>query len=280
MYMSRALVFSIEEFSTFDGPGIRTTVFLKGCPLKCSWCHNPEGQGFENEILKAQNGCEGCGECVKAGDGALNERSIAACPNRLLRWCGTEYTPESLFKKLSKNFDILKMAGGGVTFSGGEPLAHPTFLKECLARFEGHIHRAVQTCGYGDRVAFREVLQLADYFLFDLKLADNAAHERYTGVGNRLIHENFEALLQSGKPFTVRTPLIPGVTDTPENLTGIARFLKARGVSSIELLPYNKAAGGKYAAVGRTYAPDFDEQAESAPRLEIFESHHINATVL
>ena len=131
--MDGAYVFSIEEFSVYDGPGIRTSVFLKGCPLKCSWCHNPEGQSFSNEILKAQSGCIGCGACLRAGQEetgspCVSDASIGACPNRLLRYCAEYYTPESLVKRLEGYFDIVNLSGGGITFSGGEPLAQPHFL--------------------------------------------------------------------------------------------------------------------------------------------------------
>lgn len=273
--MSKALIFSIEEFSTFDGPGIRATVFLKGCPLRCSWCHNPEGQRFEEEIIKAQNGCIGCGACTKAGG-----IDIRACPNRLLRTCGTEYTPEALIQKLEGYFDILKLSGGGITFSGGEPLAHPAFLKECLALLQNSIHTAVQTSGYCEPTLFKEVLGLTDHVLLDIKLTDPAQHLRYTGVGNEWILQNFQLLVQSGRSFTLRTPLIPGVTDTPENLTAIALLLKQHGVRYIELLPYHRAAGGKYAAVGRRYTPDFDENIPIDPHPEIFRQHGIRAKIL
>lgn len=280
MIMGEALIFSVEEFSAFDGPGIRTTVFLKGCPLRCGWCHNPEGQSYGRQIMKAQSGCTGCGRCVAAGGGVLNEKSIAACPNRLLRCSGTRYTPEGLTQTLEGNFDILKMSGGGVTFSGGEPLSHPDFLLECLALLKGQIHTAVQTSGYCHGDVFQKVLEKTDCFLFDIKLIDTSAHRRHTGVGNEKIIRNFQTLRKSGKPFTVRTPLIPGVTDTPENLSGIAELLNSQDVKYIELLPYNKAAGGKYAALGRTYTPGFDERVPADPHLEIFERRGIQAAVL
>ena len=277
--MNETLVFAIEEFSTFDGPGIRTSVFLKGCPLRCDWCHNPEGQHFENEILKAQSGCIGCLACLRAGEGKLDARSISVCPNRLLREAGMPYTPTALCEKLAGNFDILRLSGGGVTFSGGEPLAHPEFLEECLRLLDGQIHTAIQTSGYAASV-FDRILPLADYFLFDIKLMNAEAHRFYTGVDNTSILHNFRALAASGKPFTVRTPLIPGVTDTEENLSAIAALLQENGVKQIELLPYNRAAGGKYAAIGRKYSPRFDESIPVTPHLEIFERRGIRAALL
>ncbi len=278
--MCKDLIFSIEEFSTFDGPGIRTTVFLKGCPLKCSWCHNPEGQNFKNEIIKAQNGCIGCGECIKAGGGVLNGTSVIACPNRLLRLAGEVFTPSSLVAKLESNFDVLKMTGGGITFSGGEPLSHPDFLEACLCLLKGRIHTAIQTSGFCDPEIFKRILRLTDYFLFDIKLIDTESHISYTGVSNEKILFNFNILCDSGIPFVVRTPLIPGVTDTPENLHSIAHLLQEKGVKRIELLPYNQAAGAKYAAIGRVYTPDFDECVPVCTHIEIFEHYGIEAISL
>lgn len=278
--MNDALVFSIEEFSTFDGPGIRTTVFLKGCPLRCSWCHNPEGQSFENQILKAHRGCAGCGACIKAGSGHLTAESIPVCPNGLLRWAARAYTPETLVQQLNPSFGMLLLSGGGITFSGGEPLSHPEFLEKTLCLLQGKIHTAVQTCGYCDEAAFGRILALADYFLFDIKLMDESAHKRHTGVSNQKILRNFRSLCKSDKPFTVRTPLIPGVTDTPENLDAIAALLADNGIKAIELLPYNTAAGSKYKSVGRAYAPMFDESMPVNPHLDIFTRWGIEAKVL
>jgi len=283
--MDGAYVFSIEEFSVYDGPGIRTSVFLKGCPLKCSWCHNPEGQSFSNEILKAQSGCIGCGACLRAGQEetgspCVSDASIGACPNRLLRYCAEFYTPESLVKRLEGYFDIVNLSGGGITFSGGEPLAQPHFVESCLKLLQGRVHTAIQTSGYCEKAVFDRVLALADYFLFDIKLADEQDHIRYTGVSNRKILRNFAALCQSGKAFTVRTPLIPGVTDTPENLSGIADILTANGIRRIELLPYNKAAGGKYASIGREFTPDYDENTPVNADISIFTTRGIEAVIL
>lgn len=283
--MSKALIFSIEEFSTFDGPGIRTTVFLKGCPLRCEWCHNPEGQSFVNQIVKAQSGCEGCGACIRAGMEAcgeprITEESIPVCPNRLLRHSAEEYTPESLVNKLEKNIRLLNAAGGGVTFSGGEPLSHSQFLMECLIMLRGKTNRAIQTSGFCEPEVFSKVLEETDYVLYDLKLMDAQLHKRYTGVTNENILHNFHTLKESGKPFVVRTPLIPGVTDTEENLTAIAEFLQKEHVNSIDLLAYNKMAGGKYASIGSVYSPSFDESVPCQPHVEIFEKYHIKVNQL
>lgn len=283
--MVDALIFSIEEFSTFDGPGIRSTVFLKGCPLRCEWCHNPEGQSFENEILKSQFGCIGCGECLKYAQNVnsgvkYSEKSILSCPNRLLRPAGKLYTPSALVDELRKNINILNKSGGGVTFSGGEPLSHPKFLIETLKMLENMTHRAIQTCGFCSNYVFKEVLQNVDYVLYDIKLFNEEQHIKYTGVSNKLILQNLEALVQSGKGFVIRTPLIPTVTDTVQNLNEIALLLDGFGVREIDLLPYNKVAGGKYATVGREYKPSFDETKPPQPRTELFEQHNIKVNIL
>lgn len=283
--MSRALVFSMEEFSVFDGPGIRTSVFLMGCPLRCEWCHNPEGQGFKNFILRSPNGCVNCGNCLKfaiGGDGAVvfTEDSIRNCPNALLRYCAKEYTAEELCKKLEKNLAILNSAGGGVTFSGGEPTASPDFLLECLSLLNGKTNRAVQTCGYCSPSLFEKVLDSSDYMLFDVKLVDEALHKRYTGVSNDLILQNFRALASSGKDFVIRTPLIPTVTDTEENLEAIAGLLERNGIGYIELLPYNKMSGSKYRLAGMEYVPSFDESVPVSIRTELFAKHGIQAKII
>ena len=283
--LNKALVFSIEEFSTFDGPGIRTTVFLKGCPLRCEWCHNPEGQTLDNEIVKAQSGCVFCGCCIQAGLAAsgkekLTKESITVCPNRLLRFAAKEFTAEELVQKLSKNFRILNASGGGVTFSGGEPLSSGAFLLEILPLLKGKTNRALQTSGYCEPELFEQVLSETDYVLYDLKLMDPQMHLRYTGVSNEKILHNFTTLVKSGKPFVVRTPLIPGVTDTQENLRAIAAFLQKQGVGAIDLLPYNKMAGGKYVSIGREFKPSFDESISSQPRRELFEELGIRVNIL
>lgn len=280
--MNKALVFAIEEFSVFDGPGIRTSVFIKGCPLRCEWCHNPEGQSFANEILRSPNGCIECGACeanaaFQNGKLYFTEASINACPRGLLRYCATEYTPQLLCEKLQKNFSILNASGGGVTFSGGEPTTHPEFLLECLTLLAGKVHRAVQTCGFCTPEIFEDVLANCDYMLFDVKLADDALHQKYTGVSNARILENLCTLAKSGKEFVIRIPLIPTVNDTEDNIRQTAELLRDNGISYVELLPYNKMAGAKYKLAGMEYNPSFDERVPVQLRTEIFAAYGITA---
>ena len=283
--MDTGFVFSIEEFSVFDGPGIRTSVFLKGCPIRCEWCHNPEGQSFENTVLRSPNGCVGCGACEKYASSVgekkiYTEESIKNCPQNLLRYSAVEYTPEALYERLRKNFPILNASGGGVTFSGGEPTANHTFLIRVLRLLDGKVHRAVQTSGYCPPSVFLSILRECEYMLFDIKLVDSDLHKKYTGVSNDRIIENFKALVKSKKPFVIRTPLIPGVTDTEKNIREIAVLLSENGVQYIELLPYNRMAGAKYSLIGKAYTPSFDGSVEVETHMDIFDLYNIKAKII
>lgn len=270
-------IFSIEEFSTFDGPGARCTVFMKGCPLRCQWCHNPEGQRFDPEIIRSPNGCIGCGTCVQTG---MCEASIPLCPQHLLRLCGEELTPEALVHRLEPKLQMLSLIGGGITFSGGEPLSQGPFVLECLKLLMGKTHRAIQTSGFCPERLFCSALKNCEYMLFDLKLMNTDLHKHYTGIGNETILANYRTLAASGLEFTTRIPLIPGVNDTTENITATAKFMQSLNVKQIELLPYNKAAGAKYRSVNRTYTVDFDEHDDPIIRFEIFQNHNIEVNVL
>ena len=277
-------VFSIEEFAVFDGPGIRTSVFLKGCPLDCSWCHNPEGKSAKPEIVKSPNGCVECGCCEhyavnENGKTVYTEESIKNCPMSLLRISGDVYTADELCSKLLKNERILKN-GGGITFSGGEPLMQYEFVISCIEILKGRLHTAVQTSGYCKPEIFEKVLSKADYFLYDLKLADDDKHKRYTGVSNKWIHQNYASLAKSGVDFVTRIPLIPGVVDTEENITGLCEIMKQNGVNYAELLPYNTMAGSKYKLSGKEFKPDYDHTAKYNPRIEIFDSYNIKTKMM
>ena len=228
----RGMVFDIREFTVHDGPGIRVTVFLKGCPLRCSWCHNPEGLSFEPQVMRGPAGTRTAGFAIEAGDLAARLRSQAR---------------------------LLAEAEGGVTFSGGEPLAQAPFVAATIDLLEG-LHVVLDTSGYAPEDAFRSVAGRADLVYFDLKILDPGLHLRFTGANNGPILRNLDALETIGVPYILRVPLVPGVTDTPENLRGIARRAAGRkGLRRVDLLPYNKAAGGKYAACGLVFNPGFDE---------------------
>ncbi len=269
-------IFSIEEFSTFDGPGIRTSVFLKGCPLKCLWCHNPEGQSFSKEYYRSPNGCLNCDNCLF--EGKLKEESIAACNRNLVRVFGEDYTPEELAEKLLKNQRILNMNGGGITFSGGEPTSQGDFLLECLKLLKNKVHLCLQTCGFTNR--FNDFLPHLDMVLYDLKIIDNDLHKKFCGVDNKIILENHRLLAESKKPFITRMPLITGITDTTDNLTNVALFLNENKVDYIELLPYNKLAGAKYKGLLRQYELVPDEKASCPHPVKIFSDFNITAKII
>lgn len=231
----KGTIFSMEEFAVNDGPGIRTTVFLKGCPLRCAWCHNPEGWSPEPQWLD------------KKGRKEL---------------CGYEISADDLARKVSRDRDLYRDSGGGVTFTGGEPLSQAEFLCEVMALLPD-IHKAVETSGYASPEVFGKVLAIVDLLLFDVKLADADSHRRFTGVDNSVILKNLATLCKSGKPFVARIPLIPGVNDTRENMEATARLLNgAKGLQRVELLRYHKTAGAKYPMAGLQYNPPFDENKE------------------
>ena len=242
-------IFDIKEFSIHDGPGPRVTVFLKGCPLRCRWCHNPEGLQREPQLLWKESLCIGCGRCRIPCDHPDCEGLDCCrhqCTKGALTLSGVKWNAEDLAKKLRSFESMLTSMGGGITLSGGEPLYQPEFAVELLKKLQG-MHRAIQTSGYASEQVFRQVLAHTDYVMMDIKLADPELHRIYTGVDNGPILRNLRILQQSGKPHLLRTPLIPGITDTPENLSAIAGLA---GDSPVELLEYNSFAPVKYAQLG------------------------------
>ena len=247
------LIFDIKEFAVHDGEGIRTTVFFKGCPLRCVWCHNPEGLSPKRELYLKQNGCLSCGLCRKPcnhPECAEIGRCLHICPKNLVSAAGNLWEASDLAEKLLKHKSFFDAMGGGVTLSGGEPLLQADFCVELLSLLKGRVHTALETSGYADAEVFQRVVALCDFVYMDLKLADGGLHKQYTGVSNERILENAAWLKQSGIAHCFRTPLIPGITDTEENLRAIEEIV---GESRWEQLAYNPLAGAKYASVGRTF---------------------------
>ena len=214
------------------------------------------------------------------GEPRLVPESASVCPRKLVRVSGEDMTAEELVSKIEKNIPILNMSGGGVTFSGGEPLMHADFVLRCMELLRGKTSRALQTCGYADTDDFLRVLKECDYVLYDLKQMDDEIHRRYTGVSNERILEHYRLLSRSGVPFTTRIPLIPTVNDTVENIEATARFLSECGVPAVELLPYNKMAGGKYLMLGRSYEPQFDGSIPPDPHKDIFHRYGVEVKIL
>ena len=250
--MLTGVVFDIKEFAVHDGPGIRVTVFLKGCPLRCSWCHNPEGMSPQPQILRSA-----------AGE----------------RVSGQAFTSTELAARLNSQAELLR-GEGGVTFSGGEPLAQAAFVAEVIDQLDD-LHVVLDTSGYAEEPDFFAVASRADLVYFDVKLVDPEQHRRHTGASNERIHRNLRVLSGLGVPFVIRVPLIPGVTDTEANLSGIARLVAGMpGLRRVDLLPYNRAAGAKYAACGLKFQPTYDESRPVNPDTACFASAGIEVSVL
>ena len=246
------IIFDIKEMAVHDGPGIRTTVFLKGCPLRCAWCHNPEGLSFEPQLMYKQLRCIDCQSCQKQCNHPECQafgRCIHSCPENCLEIAGRKATAHELASELKESANILGDSFGGFTFSGGEPLAQHQFLLQLIDELKDY-HLCIETSGYAEGEIFKTIVDKLDFIIFDLKLADSQLHKKYTGVDNCLILQNFEYLKQSGRPYVIRTPLIPNITDTQENLTAIKSII---GNSNWEQLPYNAAAGAKYKMLGLNF---------------------------
>jgi pyruvate formate lyase activating enzyme len=251
--MTAGIVFDIKEFTVHDGPGLRTTVFLKGCPLACQWCHNPEGQSSQPQIMRSP-----------AGE----------------RLAGKTYTADELAALLNRQVPLLAANEGGLTFSGGEPLLQADFVAGVIDLLDD-AHVLLDTSGFGAEDDFRRLLARVDLVYFDLKLIDRDQHRRYTGCDNERILRNLQIMGDAGKPFVVRVPLVPGVTDTAENLAAIARTVAGLpGRQRVDLLPYNKAAGAKYRAAGMDFRPDYDETREVNANRRPFDQAGIEVQVL
>lgn len=270
--MKTGLVFDIKKYSIHDGPGIRTTVFLKGCPLSCWWCHNPESQSSLPAIFYRPERCIGCGICIEScprqaleltRTGVKTDLSkctacgICAdrCPSGARELVGTEMTVEEVVAEIKKDLLFYDQSGGGVTFSGGEPLLQPEFLiallQEC-GKFE--FHRAVDTSGFAPLSVLLEVARYTDLFLYDVKMMDSEKHKKYTGVGNELILSNLRALAESGAAINVRIPIIPGINDDDENIEQTGLFVASLpNVCRVNILPYHSAGRSKYEKWGREY---------------------------
>jgi len=266
----KGIIFDIKKFAVHDGPGIRTTVFLKGCPLHCAWCHNPEGIASGPEIMVFTERCiRGCRDCLavcprgalkRVRDIILLDRGLCdrcgacvdVCPSEALQSVGKTVSVGEVMDEVARDIPFYERSGGGATFSGGEPLTQPAFLRELLlaCRARG-IHTAVDTSGHAPFSVFEKLLPLVDLFLYDLKVIDDERHRRFTGVSNRLILENLEKLSRSAAPLAIRVPLLPGVNDADDELRALAGFCAAlANRHSLHLLPYHRGYVAKRRRLG------------------------------
>ena len=273
--MSVSLLLSLQKFSIHDGPGIRTVVFFKGCPLRCSWCHNPESQQFDAELMFDAERCTSCGRCVDVcpsratvrlpGGGVITDRSLCQACGECTDLClscvreiaGTFFSPADILREIGKDFIFYEQSGGGVTFSGGEALCHTDALESLAAQCHRQgLHVTIDTCGHVPQDAFRRLLPHTDLFLYDLKHMDPDRHLLYTGQDNRLILSNLRFLSDAGATIWLRVPLIAGVNDDDENLSALREFVQPLRISQVQLLPYHHIGSSKLARLGRAASDD------------------------
>jgi pyruvate formate lyase activating enzyme len=238
-------IFDVKEMSLHDGPGIRTSVFFKGCPLRCAWCHNPEGLVKNPQLMYNKVKCRGCGLCQVAcshPECAPHGRCLRSCPENALEIAGRKINAKDLKEELLPTARLLGDTFGGFTFTGGEPLFQPEFLLALMEELRG-FHLCIETSGFAEEGVFSKVIAGLDFVIMDLKLYDGDLHKKYTGQSNGKILKNYEILRKSGKPYIIRTPLIPGITDTEENLSAIEKLIEG---DRWEKIPYNSLWRAKY----------------------------------
>ena len=300
--LMQPLIFDVKRYAINDGPGIRLTIFMKGCPLSCAWCHNPESQSPHPQKMYIADKCIGCQSCVKAcpenaceltPQGIVTDLELCTvcgtcaevCPTKATEISGRVMSKEEIFTKIENERVFFDQSGGGVTFSGGEPLQHADFLIELLDECrERGIHRTVDTAGLAKTETLLEVAKHTDHFLYDLKMMDSTRHKKWIGVPNEKILENLKTLAETGAKINIRIPLIKGVNADGENIRQTAEFIAnlAGEKKVVNLLPYHKIASRKYQKMGEAYDPSGMEtpsEAEQKAIIAEFAAHGVEAII-
>jgi pyruvate formate lyase activating enzyme len=282
--MQNPLIFDVKRYAINDGPGIRVTIFFKGCNLNCTWCHNPESISPVVQKMYSKDKCIGCGTCVEVcptnaitltPNGIVTDLELCrlcgkcaeVCPTKATEMSGHEESVEEIMRVIERERVFFDQSGGGVTFSGGEPLMHSSFLIKLLdACGERGIHRVVDTTGMAKTDTLLEVAKRTELFLYDLKVFDSERHKKWTGKGNEKILENLKILAERGASINIRIPLIKGVNDDSENIEATAKFIASLDgdKKQVNLLPYHNIAQKKYEKLGREWKPD--EMAEPSKK--------------
>ena len=297
----KGLTFDIQRFALNDGPGIRTTVFLKGCYLKCEWCHNPESQSFKPQLSFNPEKCLNCFECVKVCPNNTHKiidnkhyvdwylcdlagKCVEVCPSGALKIIGANTEVDLIISEVLKDKKYYNKTGGGITISGGEPMAQFEFTKELLIEAKRNgLHTVLDTCGYGEQGHYKEIIDYVDLFLFDYKFTDERLHKDYTGVSNREILANLDSLYNSGASIILRCPLIPGINDNENHLNGIKNIIrKYPQLKSVEIMPYHNMGRDKANRVGMEYKLSHIKNAEDSDKqrwINYFSNAEINVVL-
>lgn len=281
----KGLTFDIHRFALNDGPGIRTTVFLKGCYLKCEWCHNPESQSFRPQLSFNPEKCLHCFECVKVCPNNAHKikdkkhlvdwnlcdlagKCVEVCPSGALKVIGTNTEVDFIISEVMKDKKYYDKTGGGITISGGEPMAQFEFTKELLIEAKKNgLHTVLDTCGYGEQKHYKEIMKYIDLFLFDYKFTDEELHKNYTGVSNKEILANLDFLYNNGASIILRCPLIPGINDNEGHLNGIKNIIrKYPHLKSVEIMPYHNMGKDKAGRIGMQYRLSDIKNAEESDK--------------
>ena len=282
MNTGKGVIFDLLRFSLHDGPGIRTIVFLKGCPLKCEWCHNPESQSIKPQLLFNPEKCIDCFECVNACSHGVHKISnekhyvdwnfcktegncVNVCSSGALKLIGKEFPVNEIMEEIKKDMKYYRKSNGGVTISGGEPLYQFDFTKALLIALKSEgIHTCIDTCGFVKEDYYNEILPYTDLFLFDYKLTDNKQHKRYTNARNDLILSNLDFLYGKGASIILRCPIIPGINNNEEHFNGIKTLIeKYPNLKSVELMPYHRMGRDKSINIGQEYKLNYIKEADN-----------------